>query len=154
MGKAVEHVWRRVLMKRKDLEGCRALVQELETLEEKYLKAKPGENVGDTYGDYRSGYKVTKVMYGKSSKRAKQLQEKIFAKANKLRNKIYEIEIWLDDIDDSFMRDVIRLYYVCGETQEEIGRRKHYSQQRINQRIEEFWQEYETASDEAADKDL
>ena len=141
-------------MKRKDLENCRALVQELETLEEKYLKAKPGEDVGDTYGDYRSGYKVTKVMYGKSSKRAGQLQEKIFTKTNKLRNKIYDIEIWLDDIEDSFMRDVIRLYYVCGKTQEEIGRRKHYSQARINQRIEDFWQEYEAATGEAADNDL
>ena len=141
-------------MKRKDLESCRALVQELETLEEKYLKAKPGEDVGDTYGDYRSGYKVTKVMYGVSSKKAEQLREKIFSKANKLRNKIYDIEIWLDDIEDSFMRDVIRLYYVCGETQEEIGRRKHYSQARINQRIEDFWQEYEAATGEAADDEL
>lgn len=126
-------------MRRQNLEECRALVQELNTLEEEYLEAKPGEDVGDTYGDYRSGFKVTKVMYGKSNERAKKLENKIHTKANKLREKIYEIEVWLDGICDPFMRDVIRLYYVCGETQGEIGKRKNYSQQRINQRIEEFW---------------
>lgn len=126
-------------MKRKDLEDCRALIQELNTLEEKYLKNKGGEEVGDTYGDYRSGFKVIKVMYGKSTMKANKLEEKIIAKADILREKIYEIETWLDDIEDPFMRDVIRLYYCCGETQEEIGQRKSYTQQRINQRIEQFW---------------
>lgn len=130
-------------MKRKDLESCRALVQELKTLETEYLNIPHEEAIGDTYGDYRSGYKVTKVMFGKSTERSDKLKEKITSKAQRLRERIYEIENWLDEIDDSFMRDVIRLYYVCGETQEEIGRRKYYSQQRINQKIEDFWNEQE-----------
>lgn len=130
-------------MKRKDLEDCRALVQELNTLEKEYLGAKDGEDIGDTYGDYRSGFKVTKVMYGKSSKKAEKLQEKILAKADKLREKIYEIETWLDGIEDPFMRDVIRLYYVCGETEIEIGKRKNYSNSRISQKIEKFWKDQE-----------
>lgn len=126
-------------MKRKDLEDCRALVQELSTLEEEYLKAKGGEDVGDTYGDYRSGFKVTKVMYGKSSEKGQRLYEKISAKAEKLRDMIDKIETWIEEIDDSFMRDVIRRYYVLGETERQVGNHKNYSHSRISQRIEEFW---------------
>lgn len=128
-------------MKRKDLEECRALKQELDTLQKEYLECKDGEEIGDTYNDYRSGFKITKVMYGVSTTKADKIRDKIAAKSNMLREKIYDIEVWLDDVDDSFMRDVIRLYYVIGLSQEEIAARKFYSQQRINQRLLQFWKD-------------
>lgn len=126
-------------MERKDMEELRALREELDTLETKYLRMPSSERVGDTYGDYRSGRKVIKITYGNSNEKKDKLRERIEKKAEKLEEKISRQEDFLETVEDSSMRDILRLYYADGMSQAEIGQRKGYSRSAIGAKIDRFW---------------
>lgn len=126
-------------MKRKDFEQLRALRQELKTLEEKLAKTPRSEYVGDTYGDYRTGQKKIKVVQGSSSKRHDKLAKIYASKASQLKEKIVETEWELEQIEDPVIRDIFRLYYQDGLSEEEVGERKNYSRSAISTKINDFW---------------
>lgn len=134
-------------MKRKDLEQLRALNQELETLRKAYRFA-PAEDVGDTYGDYRTGRKIVKVMYGKSSPKKRRLEKEIGQKADAICGKLLEMEAWINAVEDAEMRDILRLYYAVGLTQEEIGGLKGYERSSIGKKIDRFWEQEEEDSEQ------
>lgn len=127
-------------MSRKRLQQIRALRQEIDTLKNKYMVMPVTEEVADTVGDYRMGMKRTVVIRGQSDYRSRQLEEKIMIKSKRLENEVMLLENFLDGIEDSEMRDIIRLYFVEGLTQEEIGRRKGYSRQAIQKKIDKFFE--------------
>ena len=128
-------------MKREDLEKLRLLKQELDTLITEYVSMPKTEEVGDTYGDYRSGHKVIRVVRGTSTLKSDKLRAKIMKKQIELEERVAELEDYLDSVESPALRDVLRLYYARGLTQEEIGRRKNYSRQAITKWINDFWNE-------------
>lgn len=125
---------------RKRMERIRDLKQELDTLEKKYIKIPRLEEVADTVGDYSLGMKKTLIIRGQSDKRSKDLESKIMVKQSKLENEVLLLENFLDSVEDSEMRDILRLYFVFGLTQEEIGVRKGYSRQAIGKKIDKFFE--------------
>ena len=127
-------------MSRKRLETIRSLRQELDTLEKKYIKTPKLEEVADTVGDYSLGIKRTLVIRGKSDYRSKELENKILTKQARLENEALLLENYLENVEDSEMRDILRLYFVLGMTQEEIGARKGYSRQAIGKKIDKFFE--------------
>lgn len=129
-------------MRRQDLEQMRAMYQELSTLEKEY-KRTPAEEVGDTYGDYRTGHKIVKVMYGRSTKKKDKLRSKMNRKEAELCEALTKMETWLDEIDDSEIRDILRLYYAVGLTMDEIADRKGYERSSIGKKIDRFWKKQE-----------
>lgn len=132
------------MVTRKDLEQLRDLIQEHTTLVKMYGLTPKTEEVADTYGDYRTGFKRVKVIRGKvPTKKSKTLEKQIDRNVQKITDKLKEMERWMADIDDPFMRDVIRLYYAEGLTQEEIGIIKGYEQPLISKRLKEFWNKLE-----------
>ena len=126
-------------MKRKDFEQLRALRQELGTIEEKLARIPKRESVGDTYGDYRTGQKKIKVLQGTSSKRHDDLVKRYQATALRLKEKILSAEDELEKIEDPVIRDIFRLYYEDGLTEEEVADRKGYSRSAISTKINDFW---------------
>ncbi len=127
-------------MSRKRLQSLRALRQELDTLENKYMKIPKSEEVADTVGDYSLGVKRTLVIRGQSDHRSRKIEERITIKSKRLENEVLLLENYLDDVEDSEMRDILRLYFAEGLTQEEIGRRKGYSRQAITSKIDKFFE--------------
>ena len=127
-------------MNRKRLESLRALKQELDTLCNKYMKMPVMQEEADTYGDYSLGMKRTKVIRGQSDYRSKKLTEKIETKSKRLEKEVLRLEEFLDGVADSEMRDILRLYYAEGLSQEEIGRRKGYSRSAVATKIKNFFQ--------------
>lgn len=123
------------------LEKLRALKQELETLEKRYLTMPSFEEVGDTAGDYRTGTKRIIKLYGVSNDRYKELGEIIEKKSKKLAEEIIELERFLDNVEDSNMRDILRMYYAEGMTFEEVGDIKGYSPSSIFYKIKDFFNE-------------
>lgn len=126
-------------MKRKDFEQLRMLRQELKTIEEKLAKIPSKEYVGDTYGDYRTGQKKIRLIQGTSSKRHDELAKRYRLKAELLKAKILATEEELEQIDDPVIRDIFRLYYQEGMSEEQVADRKGYSRPRISQLINGFW---------------
>lgn len=127
-------------MTKKELEQLRALHQEIETLEERYILTPP-EECGDTYGDYSHGFKQIKVLQGLSTARADRIRDRITKKYEQLTAKVDDMEEWLDDVEDSEMRDILRLYYANGLNQEEIARRKGYTRSAIAMKLKKYWDE-------------
>lgn len=127
------------MIKRKDFERLRALKQELDTIEKRISKTPSTELLGDTYSDYRTGHKHTRVLQGYSSERKQRLEAKYEAIAENLGRKIEETEEALATIDDPVIRDIFRLYYQEGLSEEVIANRKGYSRPRISQMINDFW---------------
>ena len=129
-------------MKREDMEQIRALNQELETIREKYIRT-PAEEVGDTYGDYRTGKKIVKVMHGYSTVKRDRLRDKMRRKEEQIRIALMEMEDFLDTISNAEIRDIFRLYYAVGMSLEEIGDRKGYDRSTIGKKIDRFWNRLE-----------
>lgn len=129
-------------MRRQDLEQMRSMYQELSTLRKEYNRT-PAEEVGDTYGDYRTGRKIVKVMYGKSTKKKDKLRSKIRRKEEEICEELQKMETWLDEIEDSEIRDILRLYYAVGLTLDEIAERKGYERSSIGKKIDRFWKRQE-----------
>lgn len=50
-----------------------------------------------------------------------------------------ELECYIELCQDSFIRDIIRLYYICGLTEAEISRIKGCSRPNVSVKIKEFW---------------
>ena len=131
------------MVTREDMEQLRSLIQEHETLEQIYGRTPKTVEVADTYGDYRTGFKKTKVVRGRvPTKASKELRRQIEKNEKQILEKVTEMEKWMAEIDDSFMRDVIRLYYAAGMSQEEIGLLKGYEQSAISKKLKEFWQKW------------
>lgn len=129
------------MIERKDFERLRALKQELDTIAKRIQRTPNTETLGDTYGDYRTGHKHIRVIRGQSDERKRKLEEKYAEIAETLGKKIEETETTLEAIDDPVIRDIFRLYYQDGLSEEAVADRKGYSRPRISQLINEFWKE-------------
>ncbi|MDO4472401.1 MAG: hypothetical protein Q4C17_04475 [Bacillota bacterium] len=129
------------MIDRKDFERLRALKQELQTIEKRIRRTPNTELLGDTYGDYRTGYKHIRMIQGKSNDRKRRLEERYEAKAGELVARIEQTEEAMEQIDDPVIRDIFRLYYQEGLSEEAVADLKGYSRPRISQLINEFWKE-------------
>lgn len=127
------------MIERKDFERLRALKQELDTIEKRIRRTPKTELLGDTYGDYRTGHKHIRMMQGQSNDRKRRLEEMYETKAAELVAKIEQTEYAMHQIDDPVIRDIFRLYYQEGLSEEAVADKKGYSRPRISQLINEFW---------------
>lgn len=127
---------------KKRLEKLRALKQELNTLQYNYITMPTSEEVGDTAGDYRTGHKRIIKLQGASDEKYRELGDKIARKSQRLAGEIIALEEFLDEVDDSTMRDILRLYYAEGRTLEEVGALKGYTPSAIYYKIKNFFEDY------------
>lgn len=131
-------------MKRKELEELKALHQEIETLEHRYLNTPRTEAVGDTYSDYSHGFKQIRVLQGVSTKKSEAIKNRLEHKCEALLLRVEAMEAWLDSVEDSEMRDILRLYYANDLSQEEVARQKGYTRSGIATKLERFWRKCDT----------
>ena len=129
------------MIERKDFERLRALKQALDTIEKRIRRTPNAEMLGDTYGDYRTGYKHIRMIHGKSNDRKRRLEERYETKAGELAARIEQTEEAMEQIDDPVIRDIFRLYYQEGLSEHAVAEKKGYSRPRISQIINEFWKE-------------
>ena len=78
--------------------------------------------------------RITGIDTTKSDK----LHRKMRIKLEELQELLYDLETWIEELPDPEVRNIMRLYYRNGLTQEEIGRELGYSRQRIGQKLNEF----------------
>lgn len=128
-------------MEKTRLEQLRGLKLESKQLEKKVierLEAEKGISVGDTYGDYRTGFKKVKAQTGIMDPVADKYIQKIRNKKRLIDAEILELEVWLDEIKDSTSRTILRAYYDDGMTQEEIASMIGYERSNISRIIEKL----------------
>lgn len=130
-------------MNKNELKQLRKLIAEKNDLERRIESRKfnPSEEVADTAKDYRTGFGRTIVIRGYGDKNWQKLRDQWYTKLIKISGRIQQMEHFLDGVDDAEMRELLRLRYQDGLSQEEVGEKMGYSRQAIQKKEERFWKQ-------------
>lgn len=127
-------------MTRKEMEQCRSLPLEIMSIE-KSMRSPKSSEVVVFYKDYRTGTGVPKakreIDNGEEELRILKAYHKRLI--NRLKKKLTVAEKFIESVDDSEMRTILRMYYINNMTQEEIGKEIHYTRSTISMKINQFW---------------
>lgn len=124
------------------LKKLRALISETAHLQAQYddLICFPKHQVVDTAKDYRTGFPRTILLSGCGDAAYIELRQKLYDKQRQIQQEIAFLEDWLDSIPDPEMRDILRLQYVNGLTQEEIAAELGYARETVSRKLSAFWE--------------
>ena len=130
-------------MTKSRLKKLRALIREAEHLQSEYNDALcfPKEEVVDSAKDYSTGFPHTISISGYGDSAYVDVRQRLYEKQRQIQGEIAFLEDWLDSVGDPEMRDILRLQYVNGLTQEEIAAELGYSVRTIKRRLHEFWKD-------------
>ena len=125
------------------LKKMRALIREAEHLQSQYTEmiCFPKEQVVDSAKDYSTGHPHTISISGYGDPSYMDVRQRLYEKQRQIQAEIAFLENWLDSIPDPEMRDILRLQYVNGLTQEQIAAELGYSERTIRRRLREFWKD-------------
>lgn len=128
-------------MTKKELSQLKALMKEKEDLEQRIRDRKftPTEEVVDVVKDYRTGTGKAIVIRGYGDSDWQKLRDEWYAKLVNINHKIRQMERFLDSVEDAEMREILRLRYQDGMTQEQVGKVLGYSRPAIQKKEERFW---------------
>lgn len=111
-------------MERERLNQLRHLVIESKHIHDKLISRTPAiKTYGDTTGDYRTGHKRIIIIRGDTDPVEDRYIRRMTEKKKLIDIEIYHMEEWLESIESSRSRNVLRLYFQEGLTQSEIGER-------------------------------
>lgn len=111
-------------MERERLNQLRHLVIESKYIYDKIINRTPNiKEYGDTTGDYSTGYKRIIQISGEEDPVQDRYIQRMTEKKKQIDIEIYRMEEWLEGIESSRSRNVLRMYYQEGLTQAEIGKR-------------------------------
>lgn len=111
-------------MERERLKQLRHLVIESKHIHDKLISRTPAiKTYGDTAGDYRTGRKRIIVTRGDADPVEDRYIRRMVEKKKLIDVEIYHMEEWLESIESSRSRNVLRMYFQEGLTQSEIGER-------------------------------
>lgn len=129
-------------MNKEDLKKLRSLIKEEAHLAEEYTSiiCFPKEIVSDSAKDYSTGEPHTITITGYGDSEFVKAREKLYQKQRQIQSKIYEMESFLDEVEDPEVRDILRLQYRNGLTIKEIGDELGWSEKTIKRRLQNFWQ--------------
>lgn len=128
-------------MNKERLKDLRRLIREAEHLqiEIEDLSFQPKERIADTAKDYRTGYAHTILIEGFGDEKYPELKKRLYEKLGKIQSERWELENWLDGVQDPELRTILRMQYVDGMTIEEVADELCYSVRTINRKLAEFW---------------
>lgn len=129
-------------MDKERLKKLRSLIKEAEHLkvEIEELQWFPKEQVVDSVKDYKTGYPHTIAIAGYGSDEWVKLRQRLFEKLGRIQAERMMLENWLDSVQDPELRDILRLQYINGLTQEEIADELGYSLITVKRRLRSFWE--------------
>ncbi len=127
-------------MTRKEMEQCRSLRYEIASIESA-MRSPRSTVVAVFYKDYRTGKGVPKsrqeVDHGEEELRI--LKGNLGICKRKLAKRLLQAEKFIEGVEDTEMRTILRMYYLNNASQKEIGDMMHYSQTAISTKLSVFW---------------
>ncbi len=127
-------------MTRKDLKKIKELRVEVIALAEEIAKDSQQHVTDVVMGSrHEMPYDLhTIVVEGIDFYKVIELRENLNKSCRKLQAQLCDLEEWVESIPDSEMRSIIRLYYMQGKTQREIGNQLGYDRSLISKRLHDF----------------
>lgn len=128
-------------MTKEQLESYKSMKSEIQELKNRL--ATLGDNdemVGHSViNDYRSGYPVPNVITGVDWERYYSTKDRVGNRLVKLAGACYEIEEWIETIEDSLTRRIFRFYYIDGLSQEKVGREVHLDRSTVSKKVDAYF---------------
>lgn len=123
------------------LKKLKGLIKEAEHLQATYddLICFPKEQVQDAVNDYKTGHPHTLPISGYGDSTYTDLRQRLYEKLSTIQEEISFMEQWLNSVDDPEMRDILRLLYINGLTQEQVAAELGYTRAAIAQKLKRFW---------------
>ena len=117
----------------------RKLKKEIMGLRYSIDNAKP-ELQADFYKDYRTGKGIPKSVVGFVfyERDIHAREQKIKLRLKQLESVIKNAEEEIDSVDDPELRSILRLYYIEGETQENIGKILHIERSSVSKKLKKI----------------
>lgn len=117
----------------------RKLKKEIMGLRYSIDNAKP-ELQADFYKDYRTGKGIPKSVVGFvfDEREIHAREQKIKLRLKQLESVIKNAEEEIDSVEDPELRSILRLYYIEGETQENIGKILHIERSSVSKRLKKI----------------
>ena len=127
-------------MTRKEMEQCISLRYEIKAIEDS-IRSPKSTYVVVFYKDYRTGKGIPKAKQEVDNGEAelKALKNRLNSRRQRLMKKLQAAEKFIEQVEDSEMRTILRMYYINGDSQKEIGEVMHYTQTAISAKIKAFW---------------
>lgn len=128
-------------MTKERLKKLKALVKEAGHLGEQIrdLPFETGAYVGDSANDYSTGFPKPFTIQGHSTQKYDKLKRQLQDKLRAIQEEIAELEEWLENVEEPELRDILRLQYVNGLTQEQIAEELGYSIRTIQRKTEKLF---------------
>lgn len=95
----------------------------------------------DVIFDYSKGYPMPQSVPGFDWKRYERLQERDLKRKEFLETECAEIEDFVDEIKDSLIKRIFRMYYIDGRkavTQSEVAKRFHLERSSVSKKIDAY----------------
>lgn len=129
-------------MTKNRLKKLRSLIKEAEHLQSEYkdMMCSPKTFVQDSVKDYSTGYPHNIVIQGYGSDDFVALRQKLYNKRKLIIKEIIEMEEWLNSVSDTRIRNILRLQYWDGMTQEEIAEKYDCDVRTIKRWLKNFWE--------------
>lgn len=128
------------MMKREDLETYKSKKEEIREL--KYKLEHVADNdagVGaSVINDYRTGFPHPQAVVGCDYSMLRKRRENYSNRITKLTAECEAVEEFIEAIEDSVIRRILRMYYIDGLTQKEIGKKIHLDRSSISLKINNF----------------
>lgn len=128
-------------MNKERLKKLRSLIKEIEHLEIEIEEARwfPKKPVADYAKDYKTGYPHVFTQDGYGDDDFPKLRQRLYEKLGRIQSERMILENWLDSVQDPELRDILRLQYVNGLTQEEIAQELGYARETVSRKLKAFW---------------
>lgn len=126
---------------REQLEAYRSMKNEIKKLSYKldHLEEDDAIMCSSVINDYRSGRGVPQAIVGVDWKKYDRLKTRYTQKIIKLEQECSVIEDYIEDISDSLMRRILRMYFVEGRKQKEIAELVHMERNLVGKKISEYF---------------
>lgn len=127
-------------MTRKEMEQCISLRKEIKAIEAS-MESPRSTYVTVFYKDYRTGKGIPKSLTGLDDGESELRILRAYHKQQirKLKKRLDQAEKFIDGLDSSEMRTILRMRYINGNSQQEIADELHYSQSIISRKLTVFW---------------
>ncbi len=132
-------------MKREEIEAYKSKKEEIQELRYKLEHVADNDaGVGvSVINDYRSGFPHPQAVVGCDYSLIRRRKENYSNRIAKLTTECTAVEEFIEAIEDSVIRRILRMYYIDGLTQKEIGRRMHMERSNVSVRINKFFKDFE-----------
>lgn len=130
----------RIVMTRREMEQLISLREEIKSIE-KSMASPKSSYVAVFYKDYRTGKGIPKSRQERDGgeEQLRILRAQLNACKKKLLKRLQEAEAFIEAVEDSKMRTILRSYYINGDNQMDIGKALGYTQTAISKKLKAFW---------------